>query len=505
MSGVVKKLKINLGALSRSAKEYKTYFEEKEGHDRELLELNTQPASDSQAHAVKKLNEQMQETQACLVNVGQNVSKFYEKVREILNTGKAPLDTDLVALINKAMNAGSAILEEIWVPLESPEEKKDEADDTVEFVDDEKADFDHSEIPNWGSKEVAAFLEKRGLKDAAAKATENQIDGTKLLGMTRLSVTSDLGVAKANDRKALLAQLDKFKGILHTDFVYGVAVLKNTVLSCSNDGTLRRWQLEAGSLNSAGYMPRKHPIICMSVSEDKSVLAIVTREGTDKVSLIDLKENKLLHKFGGLENKVACIAISPDGSHVATGGESGEVVVFGIKSGNLKTKLEGHRKNVMGICWSPDSKKVAAASQDRVRQVRVWDVFEGKLLSKIKCKTLAYGVCWTTVKDPKDDTVAERLVVGEQKAVGVYDPKSGESVLAIPMKAQVWAVAVDPAQRLIATGCSNGVVTTFDLDGKQVQECLGHESNIRALAFVPGQKSLLSASNDRTVRCWKLK
>jgi len=105
------------------------------------------------------------------------------------------------------------------------------------------------------------------------------------------------------------------------------------------------------------------------------------------LQLIDLPTVKILKTIEGFKNKVRCVEVSNDGKFVATGGENGEILVYGTNSGNEFAKLEGHRKNVMGLAWSPDDKQLAAASRDIVRQVRVWTVADGKLTVKIKCKT----------------------------------------------------------------------------------------------------------------------
>jgi len=214
--------------------------------------------------------------------------------------------------------------------------------------------------------------------------------------------------------------------------------------------------------------------------------------------LIDLPTVKILKTIEGFKNKVRCLEISNDGKFVATGGDCGDVLVYGTNTGNEFANLKGHRKNVMGLAWSPDDKQLAAVSRDQVIQVRVWTVADGKLMVKIKCKTSAKNVQWVEVEEEK----IKRLVVGEQKAIGMYDVLTGERVSAIPTDHTVWATAVEPKTGNIAAGLANSSIAMFSKEGKEIRTFAGHEDNIRALVF--GEGYLFSASNDRSVRAWKL-
>lgn len=495
-SEAVKALKVSVGALERCSKEYQYYEDEKATLDESVqsISLDLDLTADQRTHQLKKTNEQIQETTTCLHDVGNNVQRFYEKVRAMRDK-IIDMDSKVITRVNKVMELAGVMLGETWDPIECEEKKIDFGDQLLEFKNVDPEEITMREVSEWDSRKLAEYLKSIGYDAAATKAIQKEVTGNLFLEMTRGTVTSELGVAVSSERTRLLRHLDQIKGILHRDFVYGLALHKETLLSCSIDNTIRSWALKGDELNCCGVLKLNGPVNALSVRGNLLACAIDTGAG-DILQLIDLQSLKILHTVEGFKNKVICLEISNDGRFVATGGERGEIFVYGTNTGNEFAKLEGHRKNVMGLAWSPDDRQLAAASQDRIRQVRVWTVADGKLMVKIKCKTLAYNVQWV------GEEKSEQLVVGEQKAIGVYDVETGELVFAIPTDSPVWASAMDPKTGMIAAGFANSRISIFNKEGKEVGKFAGHQANIRALVF--GEGYLFSASNDRSVRAWKL-
>ena len=68
---------------------------------------------------------------------------------------------------------------------------------------------------------------------------------------------------------------------------------------------------------------------------------------------------------------VYCVAVSPDGTRFATGGNDATVAIWDAQTGERLLVLHGHEQYVMGLAWSPDGTLLASASGDMT--VRLWD------------------------------------------------------------------------------------------------------------------------------------
>jgi hypothetical protein len=111
---------------------------------------------------------------------------------------------------------------------------------------------------------------------------------------------------------------------------------------------------------------------------------------------------------GGVEQLCALetlfygLAISPDGTRIALGGEPPNAYVVDLKTGDTVQALGSHRSAVHDLCFFPDGKRVATVSgiahlgtgQVKDCTLRIFDVATGGLLKEVKlfgrgCKVLA--------------------------------------------------------------------------------------------------------------------
>jgi len=69
----------------------------------------------------------------------------------------------------------------------------------------------------------------------------------------------------------------------------------------------------------------------------------------------------------------------------------------------------------------------------------------------------------------------------------------------------IYAVAISPNGRYVATGSSDKLGNLWDLDGREPKLMgilEGHEDAVEALAFSPDNKRLFSGSHDGKIRIW---
>ena len=70
------------------------------------------------------------------------------------------------------------------------------------------------------------------------------------------------------------------------------------------------------------------------------------------------------------------LAVSPDGTTLASEGEDNTVRVWDTETGEQKHTLAGHTSGVAGIAFSPDGATLASGSGDG--RVRLWDTETGE-------------------------------------------------------------------------------------------------------------------------------
>ena len=78
----------------------------------------------------------------------------------------------------------------------------------------------------------------------------------------------------------------------------------------------------------------------------------------------------------GHEGKVYHLAISPDGTVLASASQDGTAKLWNVATAQLRHTLRGHAGEVNCVAFAPDGKELATASDDRT--VRFWDPVSGR-------------------------------------------------------------------------------------------------------------------------------
>jgi serine/threonine protein kinase/WD40 repeat protein len=115
-----------------------------------------------------------------------------------------------------------------------------------------------------------------------------------------------------------------------------------------------------------GFPIPKAEVQAMAVSPKEKYLVIADEKS---VSVWGLKPPQVLHRLSGHKDKVLCLAISPDGKHIATGGADATVRVWEAATGREVKRSTEHQGPVHGVAFSPDGKTVASCGDG----IRLWE------------------------------------------------------------------------------------------------------------------------------------
>ncbi len=158
---------------------------------------------------------------------------------------------------------------------------------------------------------------------------------------------------------------------------------------------------------------------------------------------------------------VSSVALSPDGKYLASATgimftsrpEDSEILVWDLSTGQVAHRLDGHLRTVQGLAFSPDSKWLASASEDRT--VRLWDLATGNTVFTLEGHTFAVDC---VVFSPDGRRLASGSLDG---TVRLWDVVTGEPVQVLTHGSRVLALAFNPQGDCLAGGGFNAITLWF--------------------------------------------
>jgi WD40 repeat protein/serine/threonine protein kinase len=194
--------------------------------------------------------------------------------------------------------------------------------------------------------------------------------------------------------------------------------------------------------------------------------------------------------------QVQCVAFSPDGRLLASGGYDSAVRVWNVATGKEEATLRGQGNAVHAVAFRDDGRLVSLSPAfNRPPEVMLWD------LGTKQGQALLKGVAvWPSATALSPDGRALATAVWKQDATGrvggvkLLDLTTGKQRATLPEQAPVRVLAWSRDGTELATASGNAIRLWDAVAVKERKILPGHERSVTHLAFAPDGATLASAS-----------
>eukprot|EP00899_Mesostigma_viride_P002869 jgi/Mesvir1/12583/Mv10331-RA.1 len=333
--------------------------------------------------------------------------------------------------------------------------------------------------------------------------------------LTGVGLLAGMDGEQGSQRRYTLRQLIP-KGTLsgHREPVTAMVVVGPILVSSSEDGTIKLWDLQGsrGCLATARATHHSSGVVAMAVVGD----TVFTCGGDQVVRMWGrLPQLEAAGALSGTTPCVTCMAGSSSLGMLASGSGTGAVKLWTLTPfvGLHREEARGHEHPVRSMVFA--RRQLVTSSEDNT--VKLWALPELHPLVVLRGHTSTVTCVAVTLRwrdggaddggdnngqaSTGDGAGADELICSgsEDRTVKVWDASTHRSVATVTGNtAEVYALAADAESGTIISGAAYGVIKAWD---PETGRCLATASGaagglVKVLASAPFQRTLLSSSSE---------
>jgi WD40 repeat protein len=226
--------------------------------------------------------------------------------------------------------------------------------------------------------------------------------------------------------------------------------------------------------------------LAMPAAISLGAAAALASSGCKKDTLSDFKSLHLMQHQGS----VNCLAISPDGTILASGSSDKTIKLWELPAGRLLNTLEGHSSDIVSLAINPNGTLLVSA--ERNGKIKFWNLPGGSLVKTISGE---FSNIYNLGVSPDGQVL---IVGGHQPSIKIFSMPDGNYMNFIEMPASntYSCLAISKDSQQIAVGTDEGKILFYSLPGGELLtgSMNPSTSKILELTFSPDGKMIAVGS-----------
>lgn len=219
--------------------------------------------------------------------------------------------------------------------------------------------------------------------------------------------------------------------------------------------------------------------LCVDLTSTSRYLVVGGSDGI--INAWDLKSRTIKKSYKDHKGPVSCVRFNANDSHIASGSEAGEIIVYNVVTGQGCRPMTAPKVQAIRQLQFNAVKKSLLGSVSEDGAVNLWDINTRRLLHGYSDAHIASA---TGLKfSPLNDILL--LSVGLDKRIICFDVQSKKQVKSITVESPLTSIDVKSDGVTVTVGSTRGKVFVYDLRkaASPVNVFSAHRSSVQRLKF----------------------
>ncbi|KAJ8580601.1 WD40 repeat-like protein [Rhizopogon salebrosus TDB-379] len=282
----------------------------------------------------------------------------------------------------------------------------------------------------------------------------------------------------------------------HSECIWSLGCVGSNVMSASGDGSISQWRRDGGPAGEP-WRTNRSAVGSLAVSPDQTMVVSGSENG--RLRLWNMKEGSMVGcPWRGHSAPVTCLDWSPDAREIASGSQDGTIRRWNPDTRReIAPPIKTSHDQVYAVKYSPRGDEFASGGEDDI--IRVWSN-DSKLLIEIKGHDGSVNLlCWS-----KDG--AYIFSGSDDMTIRIWESIEGQELFALRGHTNsVRSVCLTSDERHLVSASTDYSVRIWDLEtNEQIGDPLWHDDELFALAISSDEPYIASAGKDKKVYIWSI-
>jgi WD40 repeat protein/biotin carboxyl carrier protein len=275
----------------------------------------------------------------------------------------------------------------------------------------------------------------------------------------------------------------------------------NRCISADENGIIIEWDIWKKTQLRL-FEDHDQKVTCL-VADPSNVDRFISADVGGNILVWDLASGKVTKKWPTKGGGITALTLHPAQPNLCFSAHDGDraIRVYDLRTGEVKGTLPGHRSFVFSLSASPDGTRLVSADNDTVR---LWDLSKNELVRVDKGRSPDVR----RIGMSPDGSRYLFNIAGNLQVRNVTDGQP-TGLFASPRGKFSQVATFTPDASLVLTGTTDDEIELWQqkspLDqARLVRRFKGHLRDVNDVDFSPGADYFITASQDTTVKVWRM-